>query len=69
MSACSWLLAPPFGVPTLGAAEWQAGTGPGPGPLGAEGLCGGGEEPIGETEVSEQERDSKEAIGGHMDFR
>lgn len=40
-----------------------------PGPLGAEGLCGGGEEPIGETEVSEQERDSKEAIGGHMDFR
>lgn len=34
-----------------------------------EGLCGEGEEPIGETEVSEQERDSKEAIGGHMDFR
>lgn len=39
-----------------------------PGPLRAEGLCGGREEPIGETEVSEQERDTKEEIGGHMDF-
>lgn len=68
LSACRWLLAPPLVSPRSELQRDRQPLAQAPGPLRAEGLCRGGEEPIGEAEASEQERDSKEEIGGHMDF-